>query len=70
MDECGTCHSEALTDHDRQVVRDFERFLGLTEYARTNQRWEFQLEGDNWRWIAYMDGDMGAPPLLWEGDNA
>ena len=52
-----------LSGADAQEVRDFCRFLQLG--WKPGERFVA-----DWRWIAYAKGEMGAPPLLWEGDNA
>lgn len=48
---------------DRQVMRDFQRFLQLPH----DEKGCIIVD---WRWHAYARGEMGAPPLLWEGDNS
>ncbi len=50
-----------MTENDRQQIRDFNRFLALPEDERGRKIVD-------WRWLAYANGEMGAPPKLWEGD--
>lgn len=61
---CTLGEASELSPQDAEVVRDFQRFLAVVE--RVGAMWVVP----NWRWRAYALGEMGAPPLMWEGDNA
>lgn len=54
-----------MTGRDQQQIRDFQRFLQVAERPGDGV-----VLVPNWRWVEYAKGAMGAPPLLWEGDNA
>ena len=68
---CANCHSERLTDADRQEINDFMRFLALVgggpsqislEEIRNHPRGEV--------WLGYVLGKNPAPPEMWEGDDS
>lgn len=63
---CGFCHPELIGDHDRQVIRDFSRFLSEAAPAFEAH----MARALRWQWLAYALGRMDAPPLMWEGDDS
>lgn len=60
-----------LSTADRQVILDFQRFLGTVGYPTPAVirylRWQHPR---GYAWIDYMLGETGAPPLMWEGDDS
>jgi len=65
-----TPHS-VISTGDRQVILDFQRFLGTVGYPTPAVRTYLQRgHPRGYAWIAYMKGEMGAPPLMWEGDDS
>jgi hypothetical protein len=62
-------HLGVNSTRDRQAILDFQRFLELMPPAPKPGEPQVRILVD-WRWLAYVRGEMGAPPLLWAGDNA
>lgn len=61
---CGNAHPELLTEHDRQEIRDFRRFLQSEWSDMNNYKTHVTLIDPFWH--RYMTGEAPAPPLLGE----
>lgn len=68
MPECGTCHPERLSEHDRQEVNDFRRYLALAGDPNGQLR-PILAHPRAYAWLDYTYGRAPAPPEMWEGDD-
>lgn len=59
---CGTCHPEALSEHDREEMGTFKAFLS---HMGVPKHW-VPLR---WQEIDYIRGEGPGVPLMWEGED-
>lgn len=60
---------ERLSEAEKQIWRDFSRFLSKFGAPRDAYR-RVLAHPRSYAWLWYVEGRCGAPPEMWEGDDS